>query len=70
MALLSVGITVSASAIIELAWLKKERNKQERKKERKKEDRRFGRLANYRLGTPVMISISADSLVVDENTRE
>ena len=69
MALLSVGITVSASAIIELAWLKKERNKQ-RKKERKKEDRRFGRLANFRLGTPVMISISADSLVVDENTRE
>ena len=25
---------------------------------------------NYRLGTPVMISISANSLVVDENTRE
>ena len=33
-------------------------------------DRRFGRLANYRCGTPVMISINANSLVVDENTRE
>ena len=65
MVLLRAGITVSASAILELAWLKKER-----KKERKKEDRRFGRLANYRFGTPVIFSINANSLVVDENTRE
>ena len=43
---------------------------EEERKRKKEEDWRFGRLANYRLGTPVMISINANSLVVDENTRE
>ena len=53
------------------ASLAEERKKEERRK-KKEEDtcRRFGHLANYRLGTPVMISINANSLVVDENTRE
>ena len=41
---------------------------EERKKERRWTIWPFR--ANYRLGTPVMISISANSLVVDENSRE
>ena len=43
----------------------------ERKKERKKEeDRRFGRLATCRCGTPAMVSSNVNDLVADENTRE
>ena len=57
-----IRIIVIASAIIELAWLKKER--------RKKEDRRFGHLATCRCGTPVMVSSNPNSLDADENTRE
>ena len=40
----------------------------ERKK--KEEDRRFGRLATYRCGTPAMVSGNANTLVAHENTRE
>ena len=39
----------------------------ERKKE---EDRRFGRLATCRCGTPAMVSSNVNDLVADENTRE
>ena len=43
----------------------------ERKKERKKEeDRRYGRLATCRCGTPAMVSSNVNDLVTDENTRE
>ena len=41
---------------------------EERRK--KKEDGRFCRLANCRFGTPVMVSMSANSLFADEHTRE
>ena len=61
MPLFRVWVIVIASAIIVLAWLK------ERKKE---EDRRFGRLATCRCGTPAMVSSNVDDLVADENTRE
>ena len=64
MPLFHVWVFVIASAIIVLAWLK------ERKKERKKEDRRFGRLATCRCGTPAMVSSNVKDLVADENTRE
>ena len=63
MPLFRVWVIVIASAIIVLAWLK------ERKKERKK-DRRFGRLATCRCGTPAMVSSNVNDLVADENTRE
>ena len=63
--LFRVWVIVIASAIIVLAWLK------ERKKERKEEeDRRFGRLATCRCGTPAMVSSNVNDLVADENTRE
>ena len=62
MPLFRVWVIVIASAIIVLAWLK------ERKKE--EEDRRFGRLATCRCGTPAMVSSNVDDLVADENTRE
>ena len=61
MPLFRVWVIVIASAIIVLAWLK------ERKKE---EDRRFGRLATCRCGTPAMVSSNVNDLVADENTRE
>ena len=61
MPLFCVWVIVIASAIIVLAWLK------ERKKE---EDRRFGRLATCRCGTPAMVSSNVNDLVADENTRE
>ena len=63
MPLFRVWVIVIASAIIVLAWLK------ERKKE-EEEDRRFGRLATCRCGTPAMVSSNANDLVADENTRE
>ena len=59
--LFRVCVIVIASAIIVLAWLK------ERKKE---EDRRFGRLATCRCGTPAMVSSNVNDLVADENTQE
>ena len=62
--LFRVWVIVIALAIIVLAWLI-------RKKERKKEeDRRFGRLATCRCGTPAMVSSNVNDLVADENTRE
>ena len=62
MPLFRVWVIVITSAIIVLAWMK------ERKKEEK--DRRFGRLATCRCGTPAMVSSNVDDLVADENTRE
>ena len=50
------------SVVIELAWLKERRKKEE--------DRRFGRLATYRCSTPAMVSGNANTLVAHENTRE
>ena len=63
MPLLRVWSIVIASVVIELAWLKERRKKEE-------EDRRFGRLATYRCGTPAMVSGNANTLVAHENTRE
>ena len=63
MPLLRVWSIVIASVVIELAWLKE-------KKKEEEEDRRFGRLATYRCGTPAMVSGNANTLVAHENTRE
>ena len=40
------------------------------RKKKEEEDRRFGRLATCRCGTPAMVSSNANDLVADENTRE
>ena len=53
-----VRIIVIALVIIELAWLKN----------KKIDD--LARLVTCRWFTPVMVSSYANSLVVDENTRE